>query len=189
MAIPLQTTLVPYGEKSNKFNIIDFKRWQQKMFYLSILNLARFVTEYPLVIRGENNREWITTLDARKHSNFLYKNYILNGLGNILHSVYGDMKFAKELWESLEKKYKMEDAGMKIFIVGKFLDYNMIDSKTIISQVHELQFFYMTYISKIWSWVNHFKLMLSLRNSIIYGEISKTMSSTKRWTWKNLLSN
>lgn len=119
------------------------------MYYLSILNLARFVTEYPLVIRGENNQEWITTLDAWNHSNFLYKNYILNGLGNILYSVYGDMNFAKELWESLEKKYKMEDAGMKIFIVGKFLDYNMIDSKTIISQFHELQFFYMTYISKI----------------------------------------
>ncbi|XP_069150404.1 uncharacterized protein [Solanum lycopersicum] len=37
-----------------------------------------------------------------------------------------------------EKKYKTEDAGMKKFIVTKFLDYKMIDSKTVITQVQEL---------------------------------------------------
>ena len=39
----------------------------------------------------------------------------------------------------MEKKYKTEDAGMKKFIVGIFLYYKMVDSKTVISQVQELQ--------------------------------------------------
>ena len=30
-------------------------------------------------------------------------------------------------------KNKTEDAGLKKFIVGKFLDYKMLDSKTVIS--------------------------------------------------------
>ena len=45
----------------------------------------------------------------------------------------------RELWESLDKKYKTEDAGLKKFVVGKFQDYKMLDSKIVISQVQDLQ--------------------------------------------------
>ncbi|KAK3043641.1 hypothetical protein RJ639_000057 [Escallonia herrerae] len=45
----------------------------------------------------------------------------------------------KALWESLERKYKTEDVGSKKFVVGKFLDFKMVDSKTEISQVQEFQ--------------------------------------------------
>ena len=35
-----------HGEKPEKFNGTDFKRWQHKMlFYLTTLNLARFLNE------------------------------------------------------------------------------------------------------------------------------------------------
>ena len=43
------------------------------------------------------------------------------------------------MWETLEKKFKIEDAGTKKFIVGKFLVFKMIDSITVINQVEELQ--------------------------------------------------
>ena len=39
----------------------------------------------------------------------------------------------------MDKKYKTEDAGLKKFVVGKFLNYKMLDSKTVISQVQDLQ--------------------------------------------------
>ena len=39
----------------------------------------------------------------------------------------------------MDKKYKTEDAGLKKFVVGKFLDYKMLDSKTVINQVQDLQ--------------------------------------------------
>ncbi|XP_073138013.1 uncharacterized protein [Henckelia pumila] len=55
-------------------------------------------------------------------------------LGDFLHN-----PTAKELWESLEKKYKTEDAGTKKFVVGKFLEFKMVDAKTVISQVQEFQ--------------------------------------------------
>ncbi|GJX21866.1 retrovirus-related pol polyprotein from transposon TNT 1-94 [Tanacetum coccineum] len=48
-------------------------------------------------------------------------------------------KTAKELWESLERKYKTKDAGTKKFVVAWFLDYKMDDSKTMITQVQDLQ--------------------------------------------------
>ncbi|KAK3032497.1 hypothetical protein RJ639_037335 [Escallonia herrerae] len=83
--------------------------------------------------------EQVAAMDAWKHSDFLCKNYILNGLDNALYNVYSPMVNAKALWESLERKYKTEDAGSKKFVVGKFLDFKMVDSKTVISQVQEFQ--------------------------------------------------
>ena len=44
---------------------------------------------------------------------------------------------AKKLWTSPDNKYKIKDAGTKKFIVGQFLEYKMVDSKTVISQVKE----------------------------------------------------
>ena len=85
------------------------------------------------------DRQVVVAVDAWKHFDFLCKNYILNGLDNTLYNVYSPIKTAKELWESLDRKYKTKDAGMKKFVVGRFLDYKMVDSKTIISQVQDLQ--------------------------------------------------
>ncbi|KAF3638365.1 putative phosphoserine aminotransferase, chloroplastic-like [Capsicum annuum] len=96
------------AEKPEKFAGIDFKRWQQKIFF------------------------YFTTL-------CLQRNYILSGFQDDLYNVYEGTKTAKELWEALERKYKTEDAGTKKFFVARFLEYKMIDSKSVISQVYELQ--------------------------------------------------
>ena len=76
-----------------------------------------------------------SSIDAWKHSNFLCRNYVLNGLHDTLYNVYSVKTTAKELWESLDRKYKTEDAGSKKFVAVRFLDYKMVDSKTVISQV------------------------------------------------------
>ncbi|KAF3642982.1 putative DDB1- and CUL4-associated factor 8-like isoform X1 [Capsicum annuum] len=56
-----------------------------------------------------------------------------------LYNVYSGTKTSKELWGALERKYKTEDAGIKKFLVAWFLDFKMIDSKSVVSQVQELQ--------------------------------------------------
>ena len=110
------------------------------LFYLTTFNLAKFLREdAPVCSENEADRQVVVAVDAWKHSDFLYKNYILNGLDNTLYNVYSPIKMAKKLWESLDRKYKMEDARMKKFVVGRFLDYKIVDSKTIISQVQDLQ--------------------------------------------------
>lgn len=53
--------------------------------------------------------------------------------------MYCKTNTAKELWESLERKYKTEDAVTKKFVVACFLDYKMLDSKNVMSQVQDLQ--------------------------------------------------
>ena len=63
----------------------------------------------------------------------------MNALTGSLYNVYTDKETTKELWESLDQKYKTKDAGAKKIVVGRFLDYKMVDSKTAVYQVQELQ--------------------------------------------------
>ena len=63
----------------------------------------------------------------------------MNALTDSLYNVYSDKKTTKELWESLDRKYKTEDVGAKKFVMGCFLDYKMENSKIMVSQVEELQ--------------------------------------------------
>ncbi|GJS49368.1 spermidine coumaroyl-CoA acyltransferase [Tanacetum coccineum] len=57
----------------------------------------------------------VQDVEAWKHSDFLCHNYVLNGLVGSLYNVYCKTTTAKELWESLERKHKTEDAGTKKF--------------------------------------------------------------------------
>ncbi|XP_075103720.1 uncharacterized protein LOC142178289 [Nicotiana tabacum] len=132
--------MVP-AEKPEKFSGVDFKCWQQKIFfYLTILSLQRFISEDIPVLREETpaNERFVVT-EAWKHSDFLFKNYILSCLEDGLYSVYNVMETLKELWNALEKKYKTEDAGLKKFVAAKFMDFKMVDSKSVITQVQEPQ--------------------------------------------------
>ncbi|KAH9670173.1 hypothetical protein KPL70_016878 [Citrus sinensis] len=112
---------VNHAERPEKFNGQNFKRWQQKMFfYLTTLNLARFLTEdAPKPKEGETDFQVASAINAWSHSDFLCKNYVINGLTDSLYNVYIGKKTAKELWESLDRKYKTEDAVVsEVNLVG-----------------------------------------------------------------------
>ena len=106
------------------------------LFYLTTLNLERFLTEdSPKLKEDERDIHAISAIDACKHFDFLCWNYIMNGLVDSLYNVNTDKKTIKELWESLNRKYKTEDAVAEKFFVGRFIDFKMMDSKTVASQV------------------------------------------------------
>ena len=77
------------------------------LFYLTTLHLAKFLQEDPPELGT----------DAWTQYDFLYRNYILNGLDDSLYNVYSQITTVKKLWASLDKKYKTEDAGIKKFVV------------------------------------------------------------------------
>ena len=43
------------------------------------------------------------------------------------------------MWDALEKKYKSENVGSKMFVIGRFLDYRMVDTRSVVEQVEEFQ--------------------------------------------------
>ena len=109
------------------------------LFYLTTMNLAHIIQEKCLKPIDPTSKESMMMVDAWKNSDFLCRNYILNRLDDTLYGIYSSCNFAKELWDSLEKKYKTEDSSAKKFVIGKFLKYIMVDTKTVMKQVEELQ--------------------------------------------------
>ncbi|KAM3286291.1 hypothetical protein P3S67_025090 [Capsicum chacoense] len=96
-------TMTP-TEKPKKFAGIDFKRWQQKMFFcLTTLCLQRFTSDDAHEVPEEtSDKERFVIVESWKHSNFLCRNYILSGLQDDLYNVYSGTKTSKELWGALE---------------------------------------------------------------------------------------
>ncbi|GJV09763.1 hypothetical protein Tco_1351304 [Tanacetum coccineum] len=89
-------------------------------FYLTTLNLARFLNETAPQVEPHkegqpSNAQAVQAVKAWKHLNILCHNYVLNGLVDYLYNVYCKTTTTKELWESLERKYTIEDAGTKKF--------------------------------------------------------------------------
>ncbi|XP_070013890.1 uncharacterized protein [Nicotiana sylvestris] len=114
------------------------------------------------------------TLDNKwKHYDFLCKNYIISGLEDNLYNVYSNMETSKELWIALERKYKTEDAGLKKFVVAKFLDYKMVANKSVITQVQELQKDFKNYLK-------HKCKEMSLEDLIVWLRIKDDNKATEK---------
>lgn len=110
------------------------------LFYLTTIGLVRFLTDDPPTLQeDEADPKVRMAFLAWKDSNYLCRNYVMNCLADSLYNVYSSKASSKELWESLDRKYKSDDAGSKKYIVGHFLEFKMVDNKTVVSQVQELQ--------------------------------------------------
>ena len=66
------------------------------------------------------DREKFMNIEAWKQANFLCKGYILSALEDDLYNVYSAITTSKLLLNVFEKKYKIEDACLKKFVVAKF---------------------------------------------------------------------
>ena len=46
---------------------------------------------------------------------------------------------AKELWDALEAKFGVSDAGSELYLMEQLFDYKMVDNCSVIEQAHEIQ--------------------------------------------------
>ncbi|KAH0709267.1 hypothetical protein KY284_010694 [Solanum tuberosum] len=65
--------------------------------------------------------------------------HLLNHMTNPLFDLFVTYKSAKEIWDSLEKKYGVDDAGKKKYVVVQWIKFQMVDNKPIMEQVHEYE--------------------------------------------------
>ena len=112
------------------------------LFYLTTLDLVRFLMEDPPTKNDdEQDRDYLITREAWNNSDYLCRHYVMNCLSDSLYDLYSMKKSAKELWSPCTRNIKTEDTGAKKFIVDYFLDFKIVDSKTVMSQIilHEIQ--------------------------------------------------
>ncbi|GKB58715.1 zinc finger, CCHC-type containing protein, partial [Tanacetum coccineum] len=126
--------------KLEKFEGVDFKRWQKKMhFMLSSISVVYVLTTHMPEDGGENPTvEQVRKRAKWDNNDYVYRGLILNGMFDSLFDVYQNVETSKELWDTLEAKYMAEDASSKKFFVSNFTNYKMTDSRPILEQYNEL---------------------------------------------------
>ncbi|KAL8149421.1 hypothetical protein AgCh_006435 [Apium graveolens] len=116
-------------------NIYSFNFASTKDESEVFLSYPTCYVEEVLLLIAESNAQNVYAANAWKHSDNSFWIYVLNCLADSLYDVYSSKPTTKALWESLDHKYKIEDARAKKWIVNRFLEFKMVDSKTVISQM------------------------------------------------------
>jgi len=68
--------------------------------------------------------------------NKLARSYLLNNMSNSLLVLFMNFKSAKIIWTKLEAKCGSDDARKKKYVVGKWLQFQIVDDKSIMEQVY-----------------------------------------------------
>ncbi|GKA93202.1 hypothetical protein Tco_0815188 [Tanacetum coccineum] len=104
--------------KLDKFERVDFRRWQKKMHFLLSSMSVVYVLTTPIPGDGGDDAtvEQIRKRAKRDNDDYVYK----------------------ELWNSLGAKYMAEDASNKKFLVSNFTNYKMTDSRPVMEQYNEI---------------------------------------------------
>ncbi len=43
------------------------------------------------------------------------------------------------MWDALEAKFGVSDAGSELYVMEQFYDYKMVDDRSVVEQAHEIQ--------------------------------------------------
>ncbi|GJW44171.1 zinc finger, CCHC-type containing protein [Tanacetum coccineum] len=140
MAVAAMKHMASNFTKLDKFEGMDFRRWQKKMhFLLSSMSVMYVLT----TLMPEDGGDDATVKQIRKRAkwdndDYVYRGLILNGMYDSLFDIYQNVESSKKLWDSLEAKYMAEDASSKKFLVSNFTNYKMTDSRPVLEQYNEL---------------------------------------------------
>ncbi|GJV13267.1 zinc finger, CCHC-type containing protein [Tanacetum coccineum] len=121
---PLPLSMASNFAKLEKFEGMNFRRWQKKMHFLLFSMSVLYVLtasmpedggENPTVDQVRKRAKW-------ENDDYVCKGLILNGMSDSLFDVYQNVETSKELWDTLKAKYMAEDASSKKFLVSCIID-------------------------------------------------------------------
>ena len=63
---------------------------------------------------------------------------IISVLAETLVDSYIRLTTGKDLWDALEAQYGVSDAGSELYAMEQFLDYRMVEDRSVVEQAHEI---------------------------------------------------
>ena len=136
----------------------------QKPEYVNRLSVSSFVaTMKPPPFDGSNYKRccerlilWLTALrmmhvkegkpeqftleegSAFDESDNLFRGCVISVLAENLVDSYIRLLTEKDLWDALEAQYGVSDAGSELYVMEQFLDYRMVEDRSMVEQAHEI---------------------------------------------------
>jgi hypothetical protein len=114
--------------KPNVFDGTNYKRWVHKLELWLISMSIWFITE------GPSARPHTLKEDrAYQTADNLFRGAMISVLGENLVDAYMHIPSGKELWDALEAKFGVSDAGSELYVMEPFYDYRMVGGRPMLS--------------------------------------------------------
>ena len=75
---------------------------------------------------------------AFEASDNLFSGCLISVLAENLLDTYIRLTTGKQMWDALEAQYGVFDAGSELYIMEQFLDYRMVEDRSVVEQAHEI---------------------------------------------------
>ena len=111
----------------------NFKRWKER-----VLPILEF-TEIDRVLYEPKPKEDPKNIAKQEKTNKLCVHTIKCGLSNRLFDNYCHFTCVKDLWDEFNGRYGFEDEGAKKFATAKFMSFQMVEEKSVSSQIEDFQ--------------------------------------------------
>jgi hypothetical protein len=72
-------------------------------------------------------------------ANIIFCGAVVGVLIKTLQDTYLCYNTAKEMWDTRNTEYEDLDAGIELYIIEQYHDYQMVDGKSVVTQAHEIQ--------------------------------------------------
>nr|AAS07263.1 putative gag/pol polyprotein [Oryza sativa Japonica Group]ABF98438.1 retrotransposon protein, putative, Ty1-copia subclass [Oryza sativa Japonica Group] len=117
--------------KSYAFDGSNYKKWKAR----ALLWLTAMQCFY--VSRGKRSEPPLSPEEEAKFETLdcLFRGALISVLADNIVDVY----MQKDMWDALEAKFGVSDAGSELYVVEQFYDYKMVDDRSLVEQAHEIQ--------------------------------------------------
>ena len=121
--------------KPHAFDGSNYKRWKARaLLWLTAMQCFH-------VSRGKRSEPPLSPEEEAKFeaSDCLFRGALISVLADNIVDVYMHMPSGKDMWDALEAKFGVSDAGSELYVMEQFYDYKMVDDRSVVEQAHEIQ--------------------------------------------------
>jgi hypothetical protein len=117
----LSITSFAVALKPNAFDESNYKWWHDRMIlWLTAMNIIHIVKGKPKQFTPEEEQAFMIVDN-------LFRGVVISVLVENLVDFYLTATSGKELWDALETRYGVSDAGSELYVMEQFYDYKMVD--------------------------------------------------------------
>jgi hypothetical protein len=118
--------------KPNVFDGSNCKRWKQRVTYwLTTMSIMHVIQGKPEQFSPEEK--------AFEAADNLFLGAILSVLAENLVDTYLLLPSGKDIWDALEAKFGVSNAGGELYVMEQLYDYKMVEDRSVVEQAHEIQ--------------------------------------------------
>ncbi|WVZ61407.1 hypothetical protein U9M48_011286, partial [Paspalum notatum var. saurae] len=124
------------------FDGSNYKRWRAKMVLwltaMNIMHVAQGKPESSKTLPEGQAFEATPEGKAFEGADNLFRGAVISALAETIVDSYMHLFTGKEMWDALEAKFGVSDAGCELYIMEQFHDYRMVEDRSVVEQAHEI---------------------------------------------------